>query len=255
MLTFNGNENILQNDMGNAQVMDAKTGNMIGLNDGFVPVGIKEHGGVLYIASYNHKTKEGELGTIPSPRIQATLDKEQKSYNNVVLSDLNDSITHIVDSKVLQTYVPLCNVDNDPPVFRVGDQFLIKLNFEGLIECNEKDLLSTYDEPKLYKITLHSKTITGNYVDITSIIPGNQAYYNTQGESVSSPYWFLLDTDDVDIEKTYKHPGLLLVYPNIPPGYLHIKIEVEKPFGVKPLFNNTNFTYSCLHTIVLENRN
>jgi hypothetical protein len=37
--------------------MDAKTGNMIGLNDGFVPVGVKEHGGVLYIASYNPKTK------------------------------------------------------------------------------------------------------------------------------------------------------------------------------------------------------
>ena len=39
----------------------------MGLRDGFVPLGMKEHGGVLYIASYNLNTKEGELGTIPSP--------------------------------------------------------------------------------------------------------------------------------------------------------------------------------------------
>jgi hypothetical protein len=59
--------------MGNAQIIDTRTGNIMGLSDGFVPVGMKEHGGVLYIASYNNKTKEGELGTIPSPRIQYTL--------------------------------------------------------------------------------------------------------------------------------------------------------------------------------------
>lgn len=53
LITFNGNELVLQNDMGNTKIQDAKTGNLITLSDGFIPVGMKEHGGVLYIASHN----------------------------------------------------------------------------------------------------------------------------------------------------------------------------------------------------------
>ena len=55
--------------MGNTLIQDTQTGNVMGLSEGFVPVGMKEYGGVLYIASYNPDTKEGEIGTIPSPRI------------------------------------------------------------------------------------------------------------------------------------------------------------------------------------------
>jgi hypothetical protein len=38
----------------------------MGLSEGFVPVGLKEHGGIMYIASVNKEGK-GEIGTIPSP--------------------------------------------------------------------------------------------------------------------------------------------------------------------------------------------
>ena len=33
---------MLQNDMGNARIQDKKTGNIMGLREGFIPVGIKE---------------------------------------------------------------------------------------------------------------------------------------------------------------------------------------------------------------------
>ena len=69
LLTFNGNEQMLQNDMGNTLIQDSATGNIMGLNPGFIPLGLKEHGGVMYIASINNKG-EGELGTIPSPIIR-----------------------------------------------------------------------------------------------------------------------------------------------------------------------------------------
>jgi hypothetical protein len=39
------------------------------LSPGFIPVGMKEHGGIMYIASVN-KEGEGEIGTIPSPIIR-----------------------------------------------------------------------------------------------------------------------------------------------------------------------------------------
>ena len=55
-ITCNGNEGLLQNDMGNTLIKDSITGNVMGLSDGFIPLGIKEHGGILYIASYNPTT-------------------------------------------------------------------------------------------------------------------------------------------------------------------------------------------------------
>lgn len=75
-ITFNGNEMSMQNDMGNTKLIYQQTdddGNKIGdvvdvaLSEGFVPVGMKEHGGILYIASYNKAKGKGEIGTFPSP--------------------------------------------------------------------------------------------------------------------------------------------------------------------------------------------
>jgi hypothetical protein len=69
LITYNGNEMILQNDMGNTLIQDSATGNIMGLSPGFIPIGLKEHGGIMYIASVN-KDGEGEIGTIPSPIIR-----------------------------------------------------------------------------------------------------------------------------------------------------------------------------------------
>jgi hypothetical protein len=51
--TMNGNESVLQNDMGNARVESAY------LPEGYIPIGMKEYGGVIYIASYNPITEKG----------------------------------------------------------------------------------------------------------------------------------------------------------------------------------------------------
>ena len=72
MITYNGNEMMLQNDMGNTLIQDSKTGHIMGLSEGFVPVGLKEHGGIMYIASVN-KDGVGEIGTIPSPVLTLSL--------------------------------------------------------------------------------------------------------------------------------------------------------------------------------------
>jgi hypothetical protein len=69
MITFNGNEMMLQNDMGNTLIQDSATGNIMGLTPGFIPTGLKEHGGIMYITSVN-KDGVGEIGTIPSPIIR-----------------------------------------------------------------------------------------------------------------------------------------------------------------------------------------
>jgi hypothetical protein len=50
LITYNGNENVLQNDMGNGRVETAK------LPEGYIPLGTAELGGIIYIASYNPLT-------------------------------------------------------------------------------------------------------------------------------------------------------------------------------------------------------
>ena len=49
----------------------------MGLREGFIPVGLEEHGGIMYIASVN-KEGVGEIGTIPSPIIKYTKDKDEE---------------------------------------------------------------------------------------------------------------------------------------------------------------------------------
>lgn len=52
--------------MGNCKVERAK------LSPGFLPMGMKEYGGIIYIASYNPDTQECELGSFPSPERDIT---------------------------------------------------------------------------------------------------------------------------------------------------------------------------------------
>jgi len=47
IITYNGNEYVLQNDMGNGRVETAY------LPAGYVPVGVTEFGGIVYVVSYN----------------------------------------------------------------------------------------------------------------------------------------------------------------------------------------------------------
>lgn len=62
IITHNGNEFSLQNDMGNAKIGTAF------LKDGYIPVGMKEYGGIIYVAAYNPETNKGQVGCFPSPQ-------------------------------------------------------------------------------------------------------------------------------------------------------------------------------------------
>lgn len=76
ILTFKGNEYVLQNDLGNGKVgLKDKEGNIeyVKLSEGFVPLGVKEHGGIIYIVSKNPKTGQEEIGSFPSPEYDTPL--------------------------------------------------------------------------------------------------------------------------------------------------------------------------------------
>jgi hypothetical protein len=62
IITYNGTEFVLQNDQGNCQVDSTH------LSPGFIPLGMKEYGGIVYIASLNPETLVCEIGSFPSPK-------------------------------------------------------------------------------------------------------------------------------------------------------------------------------------------
>lgn len=69
LLTFNGNELSLQNDMGNARVESAY------LPEGYIPVGTCEYGGIIYIVSYNPLEDKSQIGCFPSPERNISSDE------------------------------------------------------------------------------------------------------------------------------------------------------------------------------------
>lgn len=93
-ITYNGNEFCLQNDRGNEYVTS--------LSEGYIPIGIKEYNGILYIVSVNgNKT---EIGTYPS--LENTSSDDNSFYN----IDLRFEYKDVVDGngqKVSSGYKPL----------------------------------------------------------------------------------------------------------------------------------------------------
>jgi hypothetical protein len=142
---------MMQNDMGNTLIQDSKTGNIMGLREGFIPVGMKEHGGIMYIASVN-KDGVGEIGTIPSPII---------TYNNPETTvnpekDVNAFPGHPSE------LIKLTNNKVYP-----GERFAVAIKSEGADDIHipvesEEDLVyhfySTANKKGLYKIKLYSQT-------------------------------------------------------------------------------------------------
>lgn len=82
MITYNGNEFVLQNDMGNGRVETAY------LPSGYVPVGIKEYGGIIYVASYNPLTNKGQIGSFPSPERNISSNEIQGAQSVLTPSSL-----------------------------------------------------------------------------------------------------------------------------------------------------------------------
>ena len=140
LITYNGNEQMLQNDMGNTKIQDAKTGNIMGLREGFIPLGIKEHGGIMYIASINKEGK-GEIGTIPSPVIKYN---QKKSIDPIDFTYQSENEIYTSKSELFKL------IDNDK--VNTGEKFVVVL-----------DTPTTETVSFLYRSPDNNNTNTVNY--------------------------------------------------------------------------------------------
>ena len=110
LLTFNGNELSLQNDMGNARVETAY------LPEGYMPVGTCEYGGIIYIVSYNPLEDKSQIGCFPSPERNISMEELGEPNQSLSNQDFQNAGNLVNNTK----YVLLKNDKLNP-----GDKFLI----------------------------------------------------------------------------------------------------------------------------------
>lgn len=158
LITYNGDEFILQNDMGNYAFQQGS------LTPNYVPVGLKEHGGLLYIISYNPIENKAEIGTFPAPQTIFNNIEGDNTNNSLNFIELEDDIYSFY-SNINNQSVTLLSKDKDVNFYlSPGDEYLLyykndKGESEDLLSSSTEKLnwqhLNLYvltDENKLYRI-------------------------------------------------------------------------------------------------------
>lgn len=145
LVTMNGNEMVLQNDMGNAIVENAK------LPPGYIPIGMKEYGGIIYIACYNPLTNKGQIGCFPSPQRQKTATQISEITPTFKFPD----VTYIKEENGEKWYkinslLTKCEIFPKGTIIRSGDKFSVGLPIASMFGTNNIDstgehYISNYD--------------------------------------------------------------------------------------------------------------
>lgn len=134
LITMNGNELVLQNDMGNGKVETAY------LPEGYVPLGTAELGGIIYIVSYNPFRKTCQIGSFPSPE------------RNLVGDEVGEKVTLFANKFYKQ--VENLNFITTPQqaiiladkTINPGDKFIVYFSNDDKLDEKVKQL-SAYGEP------------------------------------------------------------------------------------------------------------
>lgn len=154
IVTYNGNEFALQNDMGNYKF------NHGSLSDGFVPVGIKEHANILYIVSYNPINDEVEIGSFPSSK---TIYKSEINNSSDSVELTLDGVWINYTDLAKQSQLTLLSPLEEDYKLNPGDMYILEKNagsdYDQTLEKINKESLwqhtSTYiftENNKLYNI-------------------------------------------------------------------------------------------------------
>lgn len=204
IITYNGNEFILQQDMGNGKIETAF------LPKGFVPVGIKEHGGIIYVASYNPLTQMSQVGSFPSPERNISMDENGDGQG--ITFDINSLFTSTTENPGWATAIRMTytNIFSMTDIIRPGDSYYIWATSDNDEELDYIDYASTTTQTSnnLINFILGVQNKDGNVINLRASsdeIP-DKSWINFDGNP---------DTEDYDIYNS-KISGTLCVTADLP---------------------------------------
>ena len=247
-VTFNGNEYVLQNDMGNGRVETAK------LPEGYIPIGTTELGGIIYIVSYNPLIDQCQIGSFPSPeRIYSGNEKDPviskfKDGNPTV--ELNSENFVNKDSKeIINTRVLLQISDT---TFNPGDQYIVTAyplsenNSDNSKNCQYiTDCFNGSEGPRDLRLQLITLDSNNKVIELSPI----QEFKPTNTDVTGS--YFLLEgelTEETTVENV---ENLVTNYRNIVSsayntfkskvaGVMYIEADLE-------VLTSMNVTHKCIN--------
>ena len=228
LLTYNGNEMNLQNDMGNGRVETAF------LPTGYMPVGTCELGGVIYIVSYNPQKDLCQIGSFPSPERNIEQDELNQATISPITTDMfqegynKDPNKNKYDGNLKTTAVKVV-IRNDS--LNPGDKYIITTTeaslsenlscLSGLESTNARKnlkltVVSIEDSGKItklntrnYKVTLdgkdyqyllstaEKKNLSGSGVDLDAYRKMVTSNYNVFSSKVSGKLAILAELETI----------------------------------------------------------
>ena len=165
LLTFNGNELSLQNDMGNGRVETAF------LPEGYIPVGVCEYGGIIYIVSYNPLEDKSQIGCFPSPERNISQDELGVTFDTSFSWEDFQEYKHIESDtgqyvKDGQNYIiPTSYTDGVKRYERVPNGDLTQVSQKVLLRnsnLNPGDKFIVYANPQLLDEKLQDLKVNNN---------------------------------------------------------------------------------------------
>ena len=159
LITMNGNEYSLQNDMGNGRVETAY------LPEGYVPLGTAQLGGIIYIVSYNPLIDKCQIGSFPSPERNITSSEIPTPLVTVTNSQFQGSSGKLVNL-ILKVKL-LSDPNSEDGLFKLnpGDKYTIYSTNRGI--SNNADYISDVGNP-LHQVDTLPRNVTIHVVSIGS---------------------------------------------------------------------------------------
>lgn len=223
LLTFNGNEMSLQNDMGNGRVETAY------LPEGYVPVGTCEFGDIIYIVSYNPIINKSQIGCFPSPERNISSDEvgglgQSLKWTDFQGSDGSGPNGEIVASSVKKILYGTKDMTS-------GDKYIIYS--AELDSAGNHEYLSDYGNtshqherfPKLVKIHVVSIEESGKitYLDSSTKWYKENDFYVQNSKKI-------VDKPDLDSYRTMVSSAYSIFSSKVS-GRLALLVELEKITG------------------------
>lgn len=233
LLTMNGNELSLQNDMGNGRVETAY------LPEGYIPVGTCEFGDIIYIVSYNPITNKSQIGCFPSPERNISSKELSGIETTFDLGEFTKS-TDFGFRETISNSVKKVIYDNN---LNPGDKFIVH---SGDI-ANNMSRISDYGNkshiigafPKQFKINVVAIEDSGKINYLNSDLKWYDDYYinTTTSSETGKP--------DIDTYRNILSSGYSVFQSKVS-GKLAILIELER-------IQTFNSTYEVLKSKEIAN--
>lgn len=244
LLTFNGNEMSLQNDMGNGRVETAY------LPEGYTPVGTCEFGDIIYIVSYNPITNKSQIGCFPSPERNISSDEIGGMKQSLKWTDFQGSDGEQPNGELIAGSIK--KILYGTKDMTSGDKYII---YSSELDNSENNkYLSDYGNtshqherfPKLVKIHVVSIEESGKitYLDSSTKWYKDNDFYIQNSKKI-------IETPDLDSYRTMVSSAYSIFSSKVS-GKLALLIELEKISGfsctwsayTKELIDDANYKFN-----------